>query len=231
MDRTIEKWRAKLEEAQVRGLAEFIDKIHSQREPENLESLLCEARAALMFQENGFRVSMQDRPDLALEVAGIRLYAEVKHFRMKEQNKIDEERLLEAGGQALEDDLSVLVPYGDTRETEGGSAQQQLVDVARKKIDQYHKDAPNILVIFSSSPHCVEDADFEGAAHEIDDDIAARRIPGLERLSALMLVTETWRKWPNGCCVYFDPLQNSATPLPKGIMEALSAIKHCKWKL
>lgn len=230
MSGSIGEWCAKLEEVGVRGVTEFISKIRNQREPENLKSFLCEARAALMFQENGFAVTMQDRPDLALELGGSRFYAEVKHFRMKEQDRIDEEKLLEAGEQAQEDELSTLPPYGDTWVTEREKAWQQLVDVARSKIRQYSRVAPNVLVIFSSSLHCVEDVELGTAARAIDDDIAAGTTPGLEKLSALMLVTK-WKKWPNGRCVYFESLHNSATPLPKGIMGALSAIKHCKWKL
>lgn len=217
-----EEWCSKLKKAGVKAVDAFAEKIRNQKSPENLESLICEARVALMFRSAGFTVTMQDRPDLVLELAGSRVYVEVKHFRMKEQDKTDESELL----KPLESDLSVLGRYGDTTKTEGKPAWQQIVDVARKKIGQYGTDAPNILVIFSSSPHCVGDAEMISAAHELDDEVADCRTPGLERLSGLMLIAESWIK-RSGRSVYFELIRNSALPLPTLIIEALSKIKRC----
>lgn len=107
----IEKWHAELQRASVKGAADFIEKVRcNAKKLQNVESFLCEARAALMFRENGFSVRMRDHPDLALEYGGILFYAEVKHFRLKDQDRIDDVRLKDAGRRALEDDLSVLYP-------------------------------------------------------------------------------------------------------------------------
>jgi|Deesub1362A_J573_1020465.scaffolds.fasta_scaffold07879_1 hypothetical protein len=230
MQSRIEKWRIRLEEASVKGVAEFIGRVkHNAKVPENVESFLCEARAALMFRENGFSVMMRDHPDLELGYGGVLFYAEVKQFRLKKQDVIDETSLIDAGRQALKDNLSVLVRYGDTQETKEKPPWQQLVDVAQSKTNQYHEGSPNILVIFSSSPHCVEDADFYTAAYEIDDDIAAGKTPGLEKLSGLLFVTKAWTKVTGRRRVFFAPLHHSAIPLPQEIREALGAVRCCRW--
>ncbi len=216
----------------VKGVAEFINKVcPNAKVPENLESFLCEACAALMFRENGFSVTMRDRPDLLLEFNGTRIGAEVKHFLEKKQDVIDEKRLLTAGEQALVDDLSVLVPYGDTWEAEGKRAWQEIVDIAQKKIPQYCEDAPNILVLLSSSTHCVEDSELSTAVNRINEKIVSTRPPGLAKLNGILLVTINEIKVSDGLRqVYFAPTQYPAIPLPRDIMEVLSAIRFCRWK-
>ena len=229
MSEPIAGWEAELHSASVTGVADFIKKVQcNARESQNVEDFLCEARAALMFRENGFLVRMQDKPDLELKYSRMRLFAEVKHFRLKNQDIIDETRLMNAGRQALEDSLSTLVPFGDTRTTEGKCAWQQLVDVARRKTSQYRDNSPNILVIFSSSPHCIGDAEADTAAHAIDEDIATEQTPGLAKLNGLLLVTERSRKWPS-TQVYFAPVHHSAVSLSKEITDVLSAIRVCRW--
>ncbi len=51
---------------------------------------------------------MREAPDLALEFNGEQLYAEVKHFRLKDQDLIDNAQMSEPG--------DILVPYGDIGE-------------------------------------------------------------------------------------------------------------------
>ncbi len=183
-----------------------------------------------MFREHGFSVTMHDSPDLALEYHGVLVFAEVKQFRLKNRDRVDDVRLMDAGRQTSEDDLSVLMPYGDTRATEGKRAWQQLVDVARseKKIKQYRDNFPNILVIFSTSSHGVEDIDFYTAVHAINDEIASFKTPGLEKLSGLLFITK-WTKASDSRQVYFTSLHNSLFPLPRKLCDVLSGIRRCKW--
>jgi hypothetical protein len=49
---------------------------------------LSEAKVALMFLENGAKVTMQDRPDLKIEWMGVVFYAEVKHFNRKSRTSL-----------------------------------------------------------------------------------------------------------------------------------------------
>ncbi len=228
----IEKWRTKLEEASINGVKEFIERVYlNAKVSKNVESFLCEACAALMFWENGFSVTMRDRPDLLIEFKSIQIGVEVKHFYRKQQDAIDEERLLKAGEQALVDDLSVLVSYGDTRETEGKSAWQEIVDVARKKVDQYYENVPNILVLFSSSVHCVEDSELSTAVNKVNEEIVSAQTPALARLNGILLVTLNEKNISGGFRqVYFTSIQYPAIPLPRDVMNTLSAIRFCRWK-
>ena len=228
----IEEWRTKLEKTSINGVKEFIERVYlNAKVSKNVESFLCEACAALMFWENGFLVTMRDRPDLSLELNGMRIGAEVKHFYRKQQDAIDEERLLKAGEQALVDDHSVLVSYGDTRETEGKTAWQEIVDVARKKINQYWEDAPNILVLLSSSTHCVEDSELSTAVNKINEEIVSAQMSALTRLNGILLVTLNEKNVSGGFRqVYFASTQYPAIPLPRDVIDTLSAIRFCRWK-
>jgi hypothetical protein len=91
----------------------------------NVEDLLAEGYAALALASNGFRVRLSDSPDLAIEGGSQFFYGEVKHFRRKPQDDIDDRAFRQAEGE--------LVPYGDTLDTEEFSAIEQVLNVARKK--------------------------------------------------------------------------------------------------
>jgi hypothetical protein len=62
---------------------------------------------------------------------------------------MDDARLLAAS--------SLLVPYGDTLPTEGKTPWDEVVEVARKKVDQYRPDSPNVLVVYSCSANCIDE--------------------------------------------------------------------------
>jgi hypothetical protein len=85
---------APLENAGVRDLKIYREKLaQSSRDPSRLLDLLCEGRAALMFSQHSWRVEIRDAPDLELELDREILYAEVKHFRRKKQDDIDESKM------------------------------------------------------------------------------------------------------------------------------------------
>ncbi|HWQ69608.1 MAG TPA: hypothetical protein VN494_06610 [Patescibacteria group bacterium] len=73
-----------------------------------------EALAAPMFAGSGFSVEMGDSPNLLLLRDGCILGAEVKHFRLKKQDEMDDARLRAADGS--------LVKYGDTLPSGGTTA-------------------------------------------------------------------------------------------------------------
>ncbi len=54
------------------------------------DDLMSEGYASLMFAEAGFDVELRERPDIALSLRGHRLFAEVKRFRRKRQDDIDQ---------------------------------------------------------------------------------------------------------------------------------------------
>jgi len=143
-----------------------------------LDDLFFEGRAALLFLNNGFKVTLRDSPDLKIELDNEVVYAEVKHFRKKEQDRIDEKAMSEAKG--------LLVPIGDTTATEGPSVCEQIVEVAISKGDKYVMNAPNILIIESSSDST--SLNLSSVAHEYNDKVLKSNDPRLRRLNAFMLV-------------------------------------------
>jgi hypothetical protein len=146
-----------------------------------LNDLFLEGRAALMFQRNGFRVVLREKPDLQLELNKEIVYAEVKHFQRKEQDRIDEEAMRKASG--------LLVPIGDTTPTEGDPVWKQIANVAIRKASQYMEGAANVLLIESSSESL--EMMLATAVNEYDDEIPRRSDPRLRRLSAFILVTSS----------------------------------------
>jgi len=165
--------------AGVTGVEEYGDKLRQNRKiPTVYEDLLAEAYAALMFKGAEFKVLMRDSPDLSLIYNGEQIGAEVKRFHRKKQDDIDEQR--------MRDDF---VSYGDTVPTEGVPAWLQVAQVALKKSSQLFADLPNILVIQSSSPHCIEDAEIMFAVNAINDRIAAGENGDIRRLNGIVLMS------------------------------------------
>jgi len=180
-----------------------------------LDDLWCEGRAALMFSRNGFQVTLREKPDLRLEFKKEVVYAEVKHFRRKKQDSIDE--------QAMSKPSNLLVPIGDTTGTEGIHVWKQIANVAVRKANQYVHGAPNILVIESSSESL--DLLLTSGVHEYDDAVLRSNDPRLRRLSAFMLVSPLVGFRASGPCnVELCPTTYPDVPLSVEFAEALSAI-------
>lgn len=174
-----------LQAARIGNVAAYSSKLLSNfREVAVVRDLLSEANAALMFRGHGIDVDLGDRPDLTLYVCGQTVCAEVKHFRRKYQDDADEQRLRQYGDH--------LVEYGDTVPTEGMSAWDQVVDVARRKIGQYRVGVPNILVLDSSSPHGVDNLVVLTARNIINDLIASGTEAGLPRLNGILLIAREY---------------------------------------
>jgi hypothetical protein len=183
-----------------------------------LHDLFFEGRAALLFLNNGFKVTLRDSPDLKIELDNEVVYAEVKHFREKEQDRIDEKAMAKTRG--------LLVPIGDTTATEGSAVGEQIAEVARGKADQYVMSAPNILIIESSSD-CLS-FNLSSAADEYNDKVRKTHDPRLRRLNALMLVnacsTEFERLGP--CNIEFCVLHHFDTPISRKLISALFDIRY-----
>ena len=184
-----------------------------------LDDLFFEGRAALTFLKNRFNVTFRESPDLKIELDNEVVYVEVKHFGKKEQDRIDE--------KAMSETKDLLVPIGDTTATEGSAVWEQIVGVAIHKAekDQYVMNAPNILIIESSSDSTT--LTLSSAAHEYNDRVHKSNDPRLRRLNALMLVN---------CCLYgfgnsgsynteFCPLANIDTPMSRRLLSILSDIQ------
>ncbi len=110
----------------------------------HFKDLVFEGKIALLFAKHGFKVQMRESPDLCLKINNKIIYAEIKHFREKEQDKIDEINMENAKDE--------LVIIGNTVPTEGLTPWEQVFKVVENKTNQYVKGYSNILVIGSSSP-------------------------------------------------------------------------------
>ena len=216
MNDIITNMRISLEKAHVRGVPGYIKNL--QAISDSLEDFRLEGKAALMFARAGCSVTIRKRaepPDLALKFNNKQFYAEVKHFREKEQDRIDAARMSEPG--------DYLEPYGDTFPLEGKHAWEQVYDVAKDKIAQYKEHAPNILVIESSSTS-VEDTEISPAIDRINQDVRSGKYPGFAKLNGILLasdwhnISQQWRK------VYFFATSSPVVSLSRELSALLKNI-------
>jgi len=192
-----------------------------------LDDLLFEGKAALLFLNHGFKVTLGDRPDLKMEINDEVVYAEVTHFREKEQDRIDDEAMAEQARKAQEDEEeNILVRVGDTRATEGLAVAEQIARKAINKAEagQYMADAPNILLIESSSEST--SLTLSSAAQEYDDMVRKSPDPRLRRLNALMMVNCGYAFGNRGPYnTEYCPLTYANVPMSNKLIYALSNIK------
>jgi hypothetical protein len=170
----------------------------------------------LMFLHNDWQVTLRERPDLELAWHEYILYAEVKRFCEKKQDRLNDRAMLDAP-----DDL--LVPLDDPTKTEGMSAWEQIADVAIKKAPVYIEGAGNILVVVSDS-ECL-DLMVNSAVHEYDEKALASGDAQLHRLNGIMVVNRgriSGRPIPSN--VEFCQTQRAAVPLNERLVAELGSI-------
>lgn len=205
---------AELRKEGVAGLAEYERRLRNNAgETEVFKDLLLEADTALMFLHHGFKVALRESPDLRIECDGEVAYAEVKHFREKEQDRIDEKAMYES-----ED----LVPVGMLVPTEGSEAWEQIANVAVRKANQYMEDAPNLLIIATSS-NSVDGTILPTAVHLYDEQASGN--PRLRRLNAFVLIDQ-WIELHTNRNVYFCQTTCAAIPLSRKMIDALASIER-----
>ena len=161
-------------------------------------------------------MTMRESPDLALRFNNEQFYAEVKHFKEKEQDRIDDAKMSEPGDE--------LVPYGDTVPLEGKPAWEQVYDVAVEKINQYKEHAPNILVIESSSD-CIEDTEIPTAINMINEDVRSGKRPGFAKLNGILLISLDWYNISQKRQGYFRRTNNPAVSLSRELFWLLDEIR------
>lgn len=206
----------RLHEAGVMNVGQFALKLEENAiNPSVVRDLRSEGYAALMFASAGFYVEMGDSPDLILSNAGDSLGVEVKHFRLKRQDELDDARLRAAKG--------FLVEYGDTVPSEGKAAWDQVVDVTESKARQYRPDMPNILVIESSSVHAVDDWVLRTAANILNEQRSAALGMGTANLNGLFLMCSDFNISARRN-VYFFELYKGRHSLSSGTRQALQNI-------
>jgi hypothetical protein len=154
--------------------------------------------------------------DLALELDGGQLWAEVKHFRLKPQDLLDNAKMSEVG--------DILVPYGDTVPLEGKPAWEQVFNVAKSKIRQYKENASNILVIESDSD-CIDDVIISTAGNMVDEAICSGECPELGRLNGILFVSPDSYNISQKRNAFFCPVIKPDVPLTPEILDLLNKIR------
>jgi len=208
----ISSMRISLEKAGVHGVPEYIKVLQANSNSENFGDFYLEGKAALMFKAAGCEVSLRESPDLFLKFNNERFYAEVKHVREKEQDRKDAAKMSEPGDE--------LVLYGDTVPP----AWEQVYNVAKKKVTQYKEDAPNILVIESSSTS-IEDAEIPSAIDMINKDIRSGKCPEFVKLNGILLITVGWYNISQSRGVFYYPTSNPAISLSNELSEFFNNIR------
>jgi len=221
----ITNMRIDLEKAHVKGIPKHIKNL--QAISDSLEDFRLEGKAALMFARAGCSVTIRKRaepPDLALKFNNEQFYAEVKHFRKKEQDRIDDAKMSDPNC-CVDEFGPYLMPYGDTVPLEGKPAWEQVYCVAKHKIEKYKELAPYILVIESSS-NCVEDGgDVVTAINTINEDVCLGKCLGLAKLNGILLITVDWYNNSQRRKVYFYPTSNPAVSLSRELSSLLDNIR------
>lgn len=188
---------------------------------EKVVDVFCEGLAALMFQRNGWQVRLtgKESPDLEIRLDGEVVHVEVKRFRQKEQDKLNEQAM----SNTQDNMLTLLREPTETREP---PAWEQIASVARNKAYQYRAGAANVLVIESDSEcldlrlcEAVEDFDRSTSGSQQDSE--------LRRLNGIMLVDRNRTTFGSGGPhnVEFRQTQNPAVPLSEKLANALSSIR------
>lgn len=207
-----------LTELGVRGAEAYCTKLRcNASNPQVFGDLRSEGAAATIFSAAGFIVEMRDRPDLWLTGFGQSVAAEVKHFRYKHQDSIDDVALRNHGNH--------LVEFGDARPTEGYTAWDQVANVARHKVSQFKGVAPYLVVIQSSSPHEIDDLVVRTAANILDEEASADSTVAAARLSGIVFLSPESRI-PDRRNVYFFELGASQQPLCAPLRDALKGIRR-----
>lgn len=207
-----------LNEVSAENFQFYCEKLQNNwQNPEVMHDLLFEARSALMFFNHGFQVQFNESPDLLLRLMGVKLYAEVKHFRLKEQDRLDQKALASYG--------LTLIPFGNTIPTEGVLPWEQVFNVTKRKLRNFSIHAPNLLVLASDSPHCIDDSIIPTAINMIDeaastaDGKAFRKLNGIILMASEFSISQKRR-------VYFFPTQHSLFNLPEEIVSVLEGIRN-----
>lgn len=213
-----------LREEGIEGLADYEQRlVNNAGNVDVFDDLVFESNAALMFSRHGFKVTIREKPDLRVELDDEVIYAEVKHFREKEQDRIDEKAMRESEDFVL---------VGNTVLREGIAAWQQIANVATSKASVYIANTPNLLVIASDS-NCISGIKLSTAVNIYNEKVSESNDLCLLRLSGFLLMDQ--RIWPGGQIeqligtgsrsVIFRPTARAAIPLSAKLTNALDSIR------
>jgi len=182
--------------------------------PDKLQDFFEEGIAALTLDVNGFGVVISEKPDLIVKFEGCEFNAEVKHFRFKKQDIIDDIRM------STKNDFAV---YGDTEPTEGKKAWCQVYDVLDKKDKVLPADKPGIIVLASSSIHCVESSEVMFAVNKMREEIF-KKVREISSFNGVLFFGQWYVHQDDRDTYYFD-IEKANPRLPANVLKVLENIK------
>jgi hypothetical protein len=218
----------KLKKAGALGINEYEKRLlNNSGNEDNLNDLLAEGKAAIMFLENKFKVIMQDKPDLKIELNGDIAYVEVKHYRTNKQDF----RIKKAMRKELK-----LVCVSNIPESEGGEPWLQIADRAiyTAEKNQFMKNAPNLLVLVTDS-NSINMIWLQVAIDFYNEYASLKKDPRLYDLNAIMILdkklyiggrTEENGTWSRN--VNLRQTASATTPMKPCMLNALENI-HLWW--
>lgn len=176
----IDWWIAELRKLGAKNVEPYEQKLRSfDQNEQKVFEFIAEARAALLFLRNGLSVTMQDKPDLRLELGNEIIYAEVKHQNEKETDQRDEAAMAVA-------DPYEFVQVGNVFDDEQRHGWQGMCATAIKKQPQYVEGAQNILVFVNHSNSI--DLHLRSAVNEFDNAVGkAGAASPLRKLGGMMM--------------------------------------------
>lgn len=177
----------------------------------NFEDLIFEGESALLFLKYGFNVQMRESPDLYLSLNSSTFFAEVKHFRKKRQDIIDDEN--------MRNTQHGLVSTGNTLSLEKITPWDQVFNVVKRKRNLHMEGSPNILIIGSSSANCIDDSIFPTVINMIDE---SEIKGGLSKLNGIMLLSRNIRSFDYRN-VFFYPTKRPDIEIDNSILHNIKS--------
>jgi len=210
----IQQWITALRVHSAKEVDQYDRKLKSfGRNDQKVFEMLSEARAALLFLQNGWQVTMRDRPDLMLECEGETLYAEVKHINKKESDRRDAEAM--AAAERCE-----FVQVGNVVDDEHSHGWQQMCATAIHKEPQYLDGEQNILIFVSYSESL--DLLLPSAVNEFNDTVRnAGAASPLRKLGGMMMFSNIYGPSSGMSNVVFCPTSDPLKPISYKLVKAL----------
>jgi hypothetical protein len=203
-----------LTELGAENVKSYIAKLNIAKNTLEFEDLLYEGYSAILLLTNGFSVTMQESPDLLIRLGNDIFFAEVKHFRPKDQDKIDQENM----ERTMQQDEPMLVEIGKTPKP----ACDEVFDIIVDKRNQFKESFSNIMIIKSDSPNVVDDSIRSSVMRRIRENI--HDYPELARLNGILLLTSDY-SITNHRDVYYSETERPLAALALEVHNRLGNIR------
>ncbi|MGQ0614998.1 MAG: hypothetical protein ACT4PV_14790 [Planctomycetaceae bacterium] len=192
---------------------------------EVLQDLAIEGLVAATLAPTGFSVTMSDRPDLEASHGGAGFGIEVKHFRRRPEDDVDDARL-----RSTIRDTGMLTSYGDPSKHIA-----QVLAVLRSKARTLPVSRPAIVATYSSSEYQIEHPEVLSARNAFETELAHGTAPtgplnGILHLGSDLALDAASASAAVRKCVGYYELRHATPTLPEEVTSALRAVRR-RWTL